>query len=119
LDQLPTKTIEARKMWLETAKTYVSKYGSCSSVEAIKTNLDYFNSNIPKWEKTIKEMGDAAIKAELTGRFDTALKAKNFDNVYSSGKEILQKYPEEFRTAEIVLATVAGEEAFKGNNKYN
>jgi hypothetical protein len=54
----------------------------------------------------------------LVGRFDNALKGKAWDDVYASGKEILQKYPEDFRTVEIVLASLAGEEAFKGNFKY-
>lgn len=116
LEKFKDKTVTGYKARVELGKQYVEKYGSC---EATKTNTDYFKTNVPKWEQSVKEMEGAAVKNALVARFDNALKTKNFDEVYSSGKEILQKYPEEFRTAEIVLAAVGGEEAFKANNKYN
>lgn len=116
LEAFKVKTIEGRKAFTELGKQYVEKYGTC---EATKTNTDYFNTNIPKWEKTIKDMEGAAATANLTGRFDKALTAKNWDETFASGKEILAKDPEGFRSVEIALAGIGGEEALKGNNKYN
>ena len=93
----------------------MEKYGACDTT---KENTTYFKDNIPKWEATVKKMEEQAAKDALVGRFDGALKAKMWDDVYSSGKEILQKYPDDFRTVEIVLASIGGEEAFKANFRY-
>lgn len=112
------KTLEGRKQWVELGKQYVEKYGNCTTNETVKTNSAYFNTQIPKWTKAITDMGDKAAEDALIKRFDTALKAKNWDDVYAAGKEILTRYPEKYRTAEIVLAAVGGEEAFKANYKY-
>ncbi|MEQ1604977.1 MAG: hypothetical protein ABL999_08915 [Pyrinomonadaceae bacterium] len=115
LAKFPTKTIEGRKAFIEIAKQFVDKYGACDTT---KENTTYFKDNIPKWEAAVKKMEEQAIKDALVKRFDGAITAKNWDEVYASGKEILQKYPEEFRTVEIVLASVGGEEAFNANFKY-
>ncbi len=119
LEAYKVKTIEGRKNYINVAKSYVEKYGSCTTNETVTTNSKYFNDNISKWETAVKAMSDKAAEDALIARFDGALKAKNWDEVYTAGKEILAKYPEKYRTAEIVLASVGGEEAFKNNQKYN
>src|SRR6476660_7316918 len=53
LEAFKVKTVEGRKAFTELGKQYVEKYGTC---EATKTNTEYFNTNIPKWEATIKTM---------------------------------------------------------------
>jgi hypothetical protein len=114
--QFADKTIEGRKTAIETGKQFLEKYGACPSSEELST---YLKGQLPKMEAAFKKAGEDKAKAELTGRFDTALKAKNWDEVYASGKEILQKYPDEFRPVEIVLGSVGGEEALtKANFKY-
>jgi hypothetical protein len=113
------KTIEGRKQWVEIGKQYLEKYGSCTTNETVKTNSAYFTKQIPTWETKIKEMTEAAGKNALTSRFDKALTAKNWDETFASGKEILAKYPDDFRPVEITLAAIGGEEALKANNKYN
>ncbi|MFM9905983.1 MAG: hypothetical protein ACKVQJ_15580 [Pyrinomonadaceae bacterium] len=114
--QYADKTIEGRKAFVESGKQFLEKYGAC---EPAKELSDYLKVQIPKVEGIIKEMIRAKRIAELTGRFDTALKGKNWDAVYAAGKEILQEFPDEFRTVEIVLGAIGGEEAFKANFKYN
>ncbi len=115
--QFADKSIEGRKTAIETGKQFLEKYGAC---ESAKDLADYLKGQLPKMEDAYKKAVEAKAKADLTGRFDAALKAKNWDEVYSSGKEILQKYPDEFRTVEIVLGSVGGEEALTKNNfKYN
>ena len=113
---LITKTdLESRKAKIESAKQFLEKYGNC---ESAKKFAEYLTPIIAKWEKTYRDALEAKKKAELTDPFDAALKAKDWDKVYSSGKQILQVYPDDFRTVEIVLASIGGEEALKNNAKY-
>ncbi|MFT3744299.1 MAG: hypothetical protein QM785_08385 [Pyrinomonadaceae bacterium] len=116
LEKFKVKTIEGRKAFIEAAKQFMDKYGACDSA---KENAAYFKAQIPKWEDAVKKMEEEARKTALVTRFDNALKAKNWDEVYPAGKDILAAYPEDFRVVEIVLAAVGGEEAFKANFKYN
>ncbi len=116
LAKFPVKTIEGRKTHIELGKQFIEKYGSC---ETAKVNVDYFKEQIPKWEAIVKKMEEEAIKNALLKRFDDSLKSKNWDETYASGKEILTRYPAEFRVVKIVLASAGGEQAFKQNFKYN
>jgi len=110
------KAFDARKKAIESGKSFVDKYGSC---EAAKARTDWLKTQIPIMEKNLSGDQAGAEKEAVLGRFDASLKGKNWDDAYTAGDEILSKYGEELRTAEIVLAAIAGEEAFKGNNKYN
>jgi hypothetical protein len=56
---------------------------------------------------------------KIVNRFNTALNAKNWDEVYVSGKEILAKYPDKFRDVELALGSIGYDESYKGNFKYN
>lgn len=116
LEKFKVKTIEGRKAFIDAAKQFMDKYGACDSA---KENAAYFKVQIPKWDEAVKKMEEEAKKNALVTRFDNALKAKNWDEVYPAGKDILAAYPEDFRVVEIVLAAVGGEEAFKANFKYN
>ncbi len=110
------KTIPGRKAYVAAGKAFLEKYGACDSAKDLS---DYLKPRIPQAEETIRKMEEQAAKDALVGKFDSALKAKNWDVVYASGKEILAKYPDEFRTVEIVLGTIGGEEAFNANFKYS
>ncbi len=109
------KSIAGKKKFVGTGKSFLEKYGAC---EVQKDLADWLKARIPTTETQIKEMEEAEAEAKLVARFNGALDAKNWDEVYVSGKEILAKYPEKFRTVEVVLAALGGEEAFKGNYKY-
>jgi hypothetical protein len=109
------KTLAGRKAYVEAGKSFLEKYGSCDSA---KDMVDYLKPQLPKMEERIKNEEKLAEETRLTVPFDNALKGKNLDEVYSLGKQILAKYPDKFRTVEIVLAAAGGEEALKGNNKY-
>lgn len=113
--QFADKTIEGRKTAIETGKQFLEKYGTCASAEELAT---YLKGQIPKMEEALRKLQEAKAKSDLTTPFDTALKTKNLDDVYTYGKQILAKYPDEFRLVEIVLGAAGGEEAFKGNYKY-
>jgi hypothetical protein len=105
-----------RRKAVATGKAFLEKYGSCAPAKEL---ADYLTVQIPKMEKAIKDAEEADKKNAIVGRFDKGLAAKNWDEVYAAGKDILNAYPEDFRTVEIVLASIAGEEAFKANFKYN
>lgn len=101
---------------IEHAEAFATKYASC---ESAKDLVAYVNQYAPGMKKALAEKIERDKKNALLNRFNTALKAKNFDEVYASGKEILQKYGDEFRAVEIVLGSIGYDEAYKGNNKYN
>ncbi len=113
--QFGDKSIDGRKAAIETGKQFLEKYGACPAAEELAT---YLKGQIPKMEDALKKLQEAKAKSDLTTPFDTALKNKNLDDVYTYGKQILAKYPDEFRLVEIVLGAAGGEEAFKANNKY-
>ncbi len=108
--EFPVGTIPGRKKTIETGKQFLEKYGAC---ETAKDLSDYLKTTLPKLEATLKELTDAEAKTNLLETFNGALKTSNWDVVYSSGKEILQKYPEEFRTVELVLGSIGLDETIK------
>lgn len=101
---------------IDNADAFAKKYAGCESAKAL---VDYVNQYLPGMKTALKKAIEDEEERKLVARFDNALKAKQFDEVYASGKEILQKYPDKYRSAEIVLGTIGYDEAYKGNNKYN
>src|SRR5580765_1643163 len=87
-----TKGLAERKTAVEAGKQYIEKYGSCPPaaefVEYLKKYLPGIEAKIKTDE--VKEATDALYK-----RFDNAVKTKNWDETYASGKEILSKEPEQ------------------------
>lgn len=111
------KTLPGRKKAIDTGKQFLEKYGSCTTVAA--ELIDYLNKQLPGIEKRYK---DAVAKQEeeaLVKRFNAALAAKTWDEVYAAGKELLQKNPEQYRPVQLVLGSIGYDESYKGNNKYN
>lgn len=120
------KTSAERKIALNAAKDYVEKYGACADA---KQQIDYFKGYIPDAEKALAELvkfeeADFYNKkmAPLYERFNNALKAKNWDEVYAGGKAVLAE--EKDPTIGLDIAIVLGQIGFdemteKKNNKYN
>jgi hypothetical protein len=121
------KTSVERKAALNAAKEYVEKYGACVND---KQQIDYFKEYIPKAEKDLGDLvkfeetqKTKAILDPLYTRFNAGLKAKNWDEVYASGKELLKIETNE--TNLLDLSIVMGQIGFdemsseKKNNKYN
>lgn len=111
------KDLPSLRQRIDAGKQFLDKYGSCGA--AVQDMIDYLTPNIPKWEATYQAGMAKKVEDDLVARFDNGLKAKNWDEVYAAGKEILAKYPGKYMPAEIVLGSIGYEEAFKGNNKYN
>ncbi len=105
--EYPLRDIPGRKRAVETGKQFLEKYGACESAKDLS---DYLKTTLPIMENNLKTIVDAEAKNALLLRFDTALKTKNWDGVYSSGKEVLQKYPDEFRLVTLVLGSIGLDE---------
>ncbi len=87
----PKTDLPSRKEAVNTAKSFVEKYGSC---EPLKEQIDYFKKAIPALEDAIKKIEEAEwLKVRIT-RFDAGVKGNNPDEVYVAGKEILTKQPD-------------------------
>ncbi|MEO7659429.1 MAG: hypothetical protein ABIV48_07425, partial [Pyrinomonadaceae bacterium] len=108
--EYPAKDIPGRKRAIDTGKQFAEKYGACESAKDLS---DYLKTTLPKMEAKLKELQEAAEKEALLNRFNKGLTSKNWDEVYSAGKEILQKYPDEFRTATLVLGSIGLDETIK------
>lgn len=112
----PKKDIESQKAKIDAGKQFLEKYGACDSAKEFS---DYLKANITKWETA---HADAKVKGEkdkLVARFNAGLTAKNWDELYSAGKELLTRWPDDFRDVQIALGMIGYDESFKGNFKYN
>jgi tetratricopeptide (TPR) repeat protein len=126
-DTDPSKAVANRKAAINSGKEFIDKFGSCDSA---KERVAWLQTNLPKQDATVKQMEsqmqtgavlksfDAALQA--SGSADATAKAKAYDDVYNIGGQILTQWPEKYRTAEIILATIGGDEALLRNNyKYS
>lgn len=116
-EKYAVKTIDGRKAFLEVAKQFSEKYAACDPGKELG---DWLKTMIPRVEKLLADQIVAEEKGKLTSRFDGAMKAKNWDEVYASGKEILSKYPDDFRAVELVLGSIGYDELLDRQiGKYN
>lgn len=114
---LPKKDIDSRKAAIDAGKQYLEKYGSC---DGTKDFSEYLRTTVPKLEKIYEAMKEDAYKKALIAKFNGGLDKKNWDDVYSAGKELLNKYPDEFRPAELVLGSIGLDELIDNkNSKWN
>ena len=115
-------TLEQRKAAVTAAKEYLEKYGNCA--DSAQQN-DYFKKYLPAAEEYIRKTEGAAADAAKTkamyDRFNNSLAAKNWDELYPAGKEVLanEKDPKTQLDVTILLGSIGLDEAVKGNDKYN
>jgi hypothetical protein len=108
--QFADKTIDGRAKTIDLGKQFLEKYGSC---DAAKDLAEYLKKNIPIMETALANMRAKDTEDRLTNRFNTALKASNWDEVYASGKEVLAKYPDKYRDVEVLFGLVGLDETQK------
>ena len=103
---------------VNTSKEFLEKYGVC---DVAKQNVDWVKKQLPNWEKQLGDMKGQFARAEVIGRFETALKAKNWDGVYIAGDEFIAKYPnDEARLNFIIpMAWIGFQEVGANNTKYD
>ncbi len=112
------KDTTARREALRLGKEFIEKYSA--NCEIAKVRVDWLNINVPKKEQELKDYEAQVEKDRAISRFNAGLNAKNWDEVYASGRDLLNKYPEDFRDIELMLATIGFDETYNKNNlKYN
>lgn len=109
------KGLAERKIAVEAGKEYIQKFGSCGEVD--KEIVDWLKGSLPKWEERIKADEAQIAKEKLYVRFDGAVKAKNWGEVYASGKEILAKEPDQLDVM-ITLGSIGYDELFEGRTNF-
>jgi hypothetical protein len=108
------KTLAGRRNFVSNGKQFLEKFGGCDSQ---KEFVDWLKVKVPDTEtKTIPDMEKAEVRAKLIKDFNQGVETKNYDQAYAAGKELLAKYPEEFRPIEVDLAAIGGEQALASNN---
>ena len=95
-------------------KAFLEKYGSC---EPVKEQADYVRPWVPKLEERIKRIENDLVMGPLFARFDNSIKTDNAAELYSAGKEILAKEPQNYNII-VPMGIVGWDLAAKGTNTY-
>jgi len=106
----PKKDIQGRKDAISAGKQFLEKYGAC---EPAKELSEYLKTTLPKMETNLAKAEKAARENEIANRFNTALKASNWDEVYKSGKELLAEDADKYRPVVLVLGSIGYDETAK------
>ena len=107
----PKTDLASQTAKIEAGKQFLEKYGSCEGTA--KEFADYLKTNVPKWETTFAKVKENGEKDALIKKFDAGLTSKNWDDVYLAGKELINRWPDEFRAAELVLGSIGLDETAK------
>lgn len=95
---------------LEAGKLYLQKYGDCEPKEFAL----WVKDRLRNWEKIV---ADVKLRAKIK-KFDDAVVAKNYNEVYAVGKELVAIFPENVNFM-LPLALIGLPETYKNNLKYN
>ena len=109
------KSNSTLKVAVDSGKEFLEKFGSC---EANKANTDWIRGQMPKWEDRVKNFETGQKMNALFTKFDNGINEKKYDDVYSSGKEILVAEPKNVHVM-IPLGIIALNESYAKNYKYN
>ncbi len=110
------KTKEARKKTADAGKEFLEKFGNCKDEAGNLIGADFvewLKAKIPVYEKIYKQMERDEKAAALEKQFFAGISSKNWDQVYSSGKELMAMDPDKYRPAEIVLGSIGYDETAK------
>ena len=117
------KQLDFRKKAIDSGKAFLDKYGACDST---KERSDWLKTNLPKQDEAARNLAVAIetsgvlksfdVALQATNTTDAAAKAKAYGDVYTVGGQILAKWPDNYRTVEIILATIGGDEGLIRNN---
>jgi hypothetical protein len=98
----------------DSAKAFLEKYGAC---EPVKEQSDYMRPWVPKLEERIKLIKEGLEMGKLYERFDKAIETDNAPELYTVGKEILAKRPDNYHIV-VPMGIVGWDLAAKGNNAH-
>ncbi|MEQ1762292.1 MAG: hypothetical protein ABL984_04000 [Pyrinomonadaceae bacterium] len=107
----PKKRLEdlpAIKTGLAAGKEFLEKWGAC---EAWVEQAKFVKGHVPRLEKLVTEMEDFAVLKPFTDRFDAAVPADNYDEIYAAGKQIVAKQPGNLSAKFVMAVAGVGETA--------
>jgi hypothetical protein len=123
LYKLGPKNVDARRKAIESGKAFIEKYGNCPAADV---RSKWLRDKLPGMEKGLQDQIEGAKKAEIIKQFNDALtasgstdaakKKQGMQDAIRLGNQILSQWPDEFRPAELAIATMAGDEAVIRNN---
>jgi hypothetical protein len=116
-------TIDNKQIAIAAAEEYIQKYNKPED----KQIVDYMQGAIPTLKEWIakekirlEKLEKQKEAAARNNRFDAAVKAKNWDETFAAGADIL-KYNPDFFDISLVMASIGFDEASKAtpNDKFN
>src|SRR5215203_6085718 len=109
------KDVAGKEAALTAGKEFLEKWGACESwAEQVK----FVKGWVPKLETQTAALKEEAVLGPLFTRYDAAVNSDNADELYSAGKAILEKQPDNINII-YPMAVIGPREIAKGNNKYN
>lgn len=113
------KDYKIRQLAVDAGEEYIKTYGSCEA-QPIKDFIVYLNGYLPPTKIWIAAEDKRIKLAALYARFDPAVKAGNWDEVYASGKQILALDPDGLNQI-LVMGSIGLDETLKNPRvlKYN
>src|SRR4051794_4670493 len=103
-DQSLKTGLDDRKAVVAAGKQYLDpKFDACPDDAGFGA---WLKNNLPKMETKISLIENSVDFQNLLVRFDEGMKTKNWDEVYSAGKLILDQKPDEYNDVKIVLGSI-------------
>ncbi len=111
--------IDTREVAVTAGKEFLEKYGEC---EPTKDFVAWLKPQLPKWEQQVADYKVYQWRAPRVKKFDDSIQAGrtsgNYDDAYSAGAELIQKYPDNMNFI-LPLGLIGLSESYKNNFKYN
>ncbi len=100
--------LEAIKGAVAAGKEFLEKWGAC---EAWAEQAKFVKGHIPRLETMIGKMEAFIALKPFTDRFDAAVPADNYAEIYAAGKEIITRQPENLSAKFVLAVSGIGESA--------
>jgi hypothetical protein len=100
--------LEAIKGAVAAGKEFLEKWGAC---ESWAEQSKFVKGHIPRLEKMVADMQAYIDVKPFTDRFDPAIKADNYDEIYAAGKQIVAKQPGNLSAKFVMAVAGVGETA--------
>ncbi|HKX84297.1 MAG TPA: hypothetical protein VJL58_08760, partial [Pyrinomonadaceae bacterium] len=96
---------------IELGKSFLEKFGSC---ESVKDQVTFVKGWVPKLE----ERKGRLVTGAKYDRFDNGVKAKNYDEAFAAGREILAANPNDANIP-VALGLIGLDQTYQKNYKYS
>ncbi len=103
------------KVAIDAGKELLEKFGTCADY---KDFADWVKAQMPKWEARYAEWVEWEWRRPRIEKFDGGIQKKRYDDVYSAGKELVERYPDNVHYL-LPLGLIGLYETYNNNFKYN